>query len=53
MRQGEMAELFRKNRKDPAVARQIGALEELWGSRARAAYERAEALAREAAALAR
>lgn len=51
VQQGQMAELLRKNRKDAAVARQIAALEELWGTRAKASYERAEALAREAAAL--
>eukprot|EP01034_Spumella_vulgaris_P014954 gene14954-19110_t len=51
VQQGQMAELLRKNRKDAAVARQVAALEELWGTRAKASYERAEALAREAAAL--
>jgi len=53
VQQGQMADLFRRSRNDAAVARQVTALEELWGTRAKASYERAEALAREAAALVR
>ena len=43
--------LFRKNKKDVAVAKQLTGLEELWNSKAKANYARAEELAREASAL--
>ncbi|MFO1245082.1 MAG: extracellular solute-binding protein [Ramlibacter sp.] len=51
--QGQMPELFRKDKKDAAAARQTSSLEELWATRAKTHYARAEALAREAAALVR
>lgn len=47
----QFLELFRKNKKDVAVAKQLTGLEELWNSKAKANYARAEELAREASAL--
>jgi ABC-type Fe3+ transport system substrate-binding protein len=44
-------ELFRKNKKDVAVAKELTGLEELWNSKAKANYARAEELARQAAGL--
>ena len=44
-------ELFRKSKKDVAVAKQLSGLEELWNSKAKANYARAEELARQAANL--
>lgn len=53
MKDPQFLELFRKNKQDVAVAKQLTGLEELWNSKAKANYARAEALAQEAAALAR
>lgn len=47
----QFLELFRKNKKDVAVAKQLTGLEELWNSKARANYLKAAELAREAATL--
>ncbi len=47
----EFLELFRKNKKDVAVAKQLTGMEELWNSKAKANYARAEQLANEASAL--
>lgn len=47
----QFLEIFRKNKKDVAVAKQLTGLEELWNSKAKANYARAEQLAGEAAAL--
>ena len=47
----EFLELFRKNKKDVAVAKQLTGLEELWSSKSKANYARAEDLANQAAAL--
>lgn len=47
----QFLDLFRKNKKDVEVARQLTGMEELWNSKARANYARAEELAREAVAL--
>jgi phosphoglycerate transport regulatory protein PgtC len=44
---------FRKNKKDVAVAKQLTGLEELWSTKAKANYARAESLALEAASMAR
>jgi phosphoglycerate transport regulatory protein PgtC len=46
-------ELFRKNKKDVAVAKQLTGLEDLWSTKARANYEKARELATQAAALAK
>jgi ABC-type Fe3+ transport system substrate-binding protein len=46
-------DLFRQNKREVAVAKQLTGLEELWSSKAKANYERARDLANEAAALAR
>lgn len=53
MKDPQFLELFRKNKQDVAVAKQLTGLEELWNSKAKANYARAEDLAKEAAALAR
>ncbi|WP_439586410.1 ABC transporter substrate-binding protein [Hydrogenophaga sp.] len=45
--------LFRQNKRDVEVAKQLTGLEELWSSKAKANYERARNLANEAAALAK
>jgi len=45
--------LFRANKQDVAVAKQLTGMEEAWNSKAKANYAQAEALARQAAALAR
>ena len=47
----EFLELFRKNKKDVAVAKQLTGMEELWSSKSKANYARAEDLANQAAAL--
>ncbi len=47
----QFLELFRKNKKDVAVAKQLTGMEELWNSKAKANYARAEQLAGEASAL--
>ena len=46
-------ELFRKNRRDVAVSKQLTGLEQMWGSKARDNYERAAQLANDARALAK
>lgn len=53
MKDKQFLELFRKNKQDVAVAKQLTGLEEMWNSKAKANYARAEGLAKEAAALAR
>ncbi len=45
--------LFRQNKRDVEVAKQLTGLEELWSSKAKANYERARDLANQAAALAK
>ena len=47
----EFLELSRKNKKDVAVAKQLTGIEELWSSKFKANYARAEDLANQAAAL--
>ena len=47
----QFLELFRKNRRDVAVSKELTGLEEMWGSKSRANYERARALADQAIAL--
>ena len=47
----QFLELFRKNKKDVAVAKQLTGIEELWSSKSKANYARAEDLANQAAAL--
>jgi hypothetical protein len=47
----QFLEIFRKNKKDVAVAKQLTGLEELWNSKAKSNYARAEQLAGEASAL--
>ncbi len=44
-------ELFRKSKKDVAVAKQLTGLEDLWNSKAKTNYDRARELANQAAAL--
>ncbi|SDM37210.1 ABC-type Fe3+ transport system, substrate-binding protein [Oryzisolibacter propanilivorax] len=53
VRDEEFLELFRKNRRDVAVSKQLTGLEQLWADKARANYERATKLAGEARALAK
>jgi len=53
VRDEEFLELFRKNRRDVAVSKQLTGLEQLWADKARANYERAAKLANEARALAK
>ena len=47
----QFLELFRKNRRDVAVSKELTGLEEMWGSKSRSNYERARALADQAIAL--
>jgi len=47
----EFLALFLKNKKDVAVAKQLTGLEDLWSSKSKANYEKARALAEQAAAL--
>jgi phosphoglycerate transport regulatory protein PgtC len=47
----QFLELFRKNRRDVAVSKELTGLEEMWGSKSRANYERARTLADQAIAL--
>ena len=47
----QFLELFRKNKKDVAVAKQLTGLEDLWNSKAKTNYDRARELANQAAAL--
>jgi phosphoglycerate transport regulatory protein PgtC len=49
----QFLELFRKNRRDVAVSKQLTGQEELWASKAKANYAKATELANQAAALAR
>lgn len=49
--QAEFQKLFASNKKEVAVAKKITGLEETWNSKARASYERAAELARQAAVL--
>jgi phosphoglycerate transport regulatory protein PgtC len=51
MKDTSFQELFRKNKKDVAVAKQLSGLEELWNSKAKSNYARAEELARQASGL--
>ena len=53
VRDEEFLELFRKNRRDVTVSKQLTGLEQLWADKARANYERATKLANEARALAK
>lgn len=47
----QFLELFRKSKRDVAVSKQLTGLEELWSSKSKANYARAEDLANQAAAL--
>ncbi len=47
----EYLELFNKNKKEVAVAKQLTELEEMWSTKAKSNYARAETLANEASAL--
>ena len=49
----EFLELFRKNRRDVAVAKQLTGLEQLWATKARENYERARSLAEQAKGMAK
>lgn len=49
----EFLELFRKNRRDVAVSKQLTGLEQVWADKARTNYERAQQLANEARSLAK
>ena len=49
----QFLELFRKNKRDVAVAKQLTELEEQWNSRAKANYAKAQELASQAAAMAK
>lgn len=49
----EFLELFRKNRREVAVAKQLTGLEQLWATKARDNYERAKGLADQAKATAK
>ena len=49
----EFLELFRKSRRDVAVAKELTGMEQLWSEKARANYVRAKQLADEARGLAR
>jgi ABC-type glycerol-3-phosphate transport system substrate-binding protein len=51
--QADFQKLFASNKKEVAVAKKITGLEEIWNSKARANYEKAAELARQAAALAK
>lgn len=53
VRNEEFLELFRKNRRDVAVSKQLTGLEQLWATKAKDNYERATKLAGDARALAR
>jgi len=47
----QFLELFQKNKKDVAVAKQLTGLEDLWNTKARANYDKARDLANQASAL--
>lgn len=49
----QFLELFRKNKKELAVAKQLTGLEDLWNSKSKANYEKARTLAVQAASLAK
>ncbi len=49
----EFLELFRKNRRDVAVSKQLTGLEQLWATKARENYERARSLAEQAKGMAK
>lgn len=49
----EFLELFRKNRRDVAVSKQLTGLEQLWATKARENYERARGLAEQAKGIAK
>lgn len=49
----QFLELFRKNRRDVEVSKQLTGQEEMWASKARANYAKATELAKQAAALAK
>ena len=49
----EFLELFRKNRRDVAVSKQLTGLEQLWATKARDNYERARGLAEQAKSMAK
>jgi ABC-type Fe3+ transport system substrate-binding protein len=51
VKDNEFLEVFRKNRRDVAVSKQLTGLEEMWSSKARENYERAAKLAEQAASL--
>ena len=53
VKNAEFLELFRKNRREVEVSKQVTGQEELWASKARTNYTRARQLAEEAASLAR
>lgn len=53
VKNAEFLELFRKNRREVAVSKQVTGQEELWAAKARSNYARARQLAEEAASLAR
>lgn len=49
----QFLELFRKSRRDVAVAKELTGMEQLWASKAKANYEKAQQLATEAKGLAK
>ena len=49
----EFLELFRKNRRDVAVSKQLTGLEQLWATKSRENYERARSLAEQAKGMAK
>lgn len=49
----EFLELFRKNRRDVAVSKQLTGLEQLWATKARDNYERARTMAEQAKGMAK
>ena len=49
----EFLDLFRKNRREVAVSKQLTGLEQVWADKARSNYERALQLANEARSLAK
>jgi spermidine/putrescine-binding protein len=49
----QFLELFRKNRRDVAVAKELTGLEQMWAEKARSNYQKAQQLATEAGSLAR
>ncbi|MGC4003690.1 MAG: extracellular solute-binding protein [Pirellulales bacterium] len=53
VKNAEFLELFRKNRREVEVSKQVTGQEELWAAKARSNYARARQLAEEAASLAR